>query len=342
MKRLLLLLLGLGMLGTIGWLGWNVWETTRYFEAHGREATLVVGPRYNAARWASPLPLKKIHAYAARLEPKYEVLIETDQPLKPGDTVHIRFLTRDLAPGLLAFSARPVVNTLRLRAADDGTPVKIEDTNLFDRLVDKAMGPPAEGVYVAPRAVAEAAPSNEKPTVPFLLAAPGEGTWRRIWNNSSPGEWILLGLGLLAAQSLLIAACDRQKAARRPNPNRKDFVHPSLRRIEADAPDAPSKKLTYLPKPDEEIVLPASQRPSAMATKSTLPPRADAPPAPDPALVPLRRADVPARPSSAPPPATADSAKVDETALPSLASKETAPPMPIRADEPVLKLPRKK
>ena len=60
MKRLFLLLLGLGLLYAVGALAWNVRETTRYFTANGREATLEIQQRYNAERWSSPLPVKKI------------------------------------------------------------------------------------------------------------------------------------------------------------------------------------------------------------------------------------------------------------------------------------------
>lgn len=355
MKRLFLLILGLGILGGLGWLGWNTWQTTRYFQENGRDATIVVGPRYNAARWAMP-PLKKIHTYAARLEPKYDVLIETDQELKENDKLAIRFLTRDLAPDLLAFSARPVVNTMRLRTTEDGTPVKIEDSNLFDQLVDRAMGPPAEGVYVRPRAKAEAAPDRQKPTVPFVISESGDSTWAIIWKNSRAGEWLAVGFALLAAQSLLIAVADRQKAAARPDTTKKGFVHPSLRRVEADA-TAPSKKLTYVPKPDEEIVLPESEkrRATTVADAAAATSRGEeTKPVPDPALapLPLRRgvaaeaAEAARRQAEAPAPAPAAAPadtepKIDETELPSLAKNETAPPMPIPQNDPVLKLRRK-
>ena len=254
MKRLLLLLLGLGLAAAIGGLGWNIWQTTKYFEAQGREATVVIGKRYNAEQWTSPVPIKKIRTYTAKLEPKYEVLVESDQDLKEGETRTIRFLTRDLAAGLVDYSIRPVSNTLRLRGADDGAPVKIEDTRLFDELVDKWMGPPAEGVTIRARPQAEAAPDRAKPTVPFVFTEAGDGTWAIIWKNSRVQEWLLLGIGLLAVQSLLIAAYDHHKDKRLAKRRSKN-AHPSLRNIEADAPATPSKKLTYVPKPDEEIVL---------------------------------------------------------------------------------------
>lgn len=316
MKRIILLVLALGLAVFLGRLGWNVWETTRYFQAHGRDATLVIGKRYNTERWSSPLPLKKIYTYTAKLEPKYDVLIESEQELRENDTVPVRFLPRDAAGEARAFSMRPLVNTMRLRGPDDGAPVKLDDTDAFDRLVDRAMGPPAEGVYVRRRPVREAAPSRDKPTVPFLITTAQGGTWSLVWKNSRVLEWMALGLAILAVNSLLGAAWARHQAARRPGVGKKGFVHPSLRKIQADAPDEPSKKLTYVPKPDEEIVLPEEEKRRLAEAR---------------AAVGAKAAKAAATEENAP----------AEQSLPSLAANETAPPMPITNGEPSLKLRRK-
>ena len=316
MKRILLLVLAIGLAVFLGRLGWNVWETTRYFEAHGRDATLVIGKRYNTERWSGPLPLKKIYTYTARLEPAHDVLIESEQDLREGETVNVRFLPRDAAEEARAFSMRPLVNTIRLRGADDGAPVRLDQADAFDRLVDRAMGPPAEGVYVRRRPVREAAPSREQPTVPFLITTAGGGTWSLIWKNSRVLEWVAFGLAVLAVQSLAGAAWARHLAARRPRAGKKGFVHPSLRKIEADAPAEASKKLTYVPKPDEEIVLPeAEKRRLAEARAAAAAKAAEAP--------------------------AAEAASI-EGALPSLAARETAPPVQIGGAEPSLKLKRKR
>lgn len=354
MKRIFLLLLGLGLAVAIGQLGWNLWQTTRYFEENGREATLVIGKRYNAERWSAPVPLKKIHTYTAKLQPKYEVLVESDQELKDGEMRTIRFLTRDVARGLVDYSIRPMANTLRLRGAEDGAPVKIEDTALFDNLVDKWMGPPAKGVYVRPRAVAEAAPSNEKPTVPFVFVDAGDNTWKILWSNSRVQEWLIFGLGLLSVQSLLIAAYDRHKEAGALKKLGKGYVHPSLRKIEADAPESPAKKLTYVPRPDEEIALSDREKrrlagqaqattPAADASPST-PPKSSTPslkfaPAPstENPVAPTPPA-IPAASEAVASPASGANTPAEEPA--SLLEHETAPPMPIPGDV-VLKLRRK-
>jgi hypothetical protein len=344
MKRLFLLLLGIGLAAFLGRLGWNVWETTRYFEAHGREATLVIGKRYNTERWSRPVPLKKIYAYTARLEPKYDVLIESEQEFKEGDQIEIRFLPRDAAEEARAFSMRPLVNTIRLRGPDDGSPVKLDDTDAFDRLVDRAMGPPAEGVYVRRRPVREAAPSREKPTVPFLVAPPDTGTWGLVWKNSRVLEWMALGLAVLAVNSLFASAWARHQEARRPGAHKKGFVHPTLRKIEADAPDAPSKKLTYVPKPDEEIVLPEAEKrrmAEAKAAAASAPAAASSPPAaPVHPTAPISPAAPVAAPAPHSPPEAVPASRAE--ALPSLAANETAPPMPIGNGEPTLKLRRKR
>ena len=334
MKKLFTLLFSLGLLAALGWLGWNTWQATRYFQDNGREARLVIGKRYNASRWMEPVPLKKIHTYTARLEPKYDVLVETDQDLKENDEIFIRFLTRDVAPPVLQFSVRPLVNSIRVRTEADGSPVKIEDTDIFDRLVDKAMGPPAEGVYVRPRAVAEQAPSHEKPTVPFLIGGAQDSTWELIWNNTRAGEWIVCGIWLFLVQAFLLHAWSLPWTSRPAGTERKDFVHPSMRRIDADAPPPPSTKITYVPKPEEEIALTEAER-RRRALASDFPAPAPATP---PASQPQPAAPIAGAPASATHPTPA-AEEVPEA--PALTSRETAPPMPISNDGPVLKLRRK-
>lgn len=312
MKKTVHLLLSLGLAFVIGWFGWNTWQTANYFRENGREGRLQIGSIYNASRWAEPVPVKKIHAYTALLEPKHQVLIESDQQLAEKSTVFVRFLTRDLAASINAFSIRPLVNTMRIRTAADGSPVKIEDTDAFDRIVEKAMGPVGPDVYVRARPQAEAAPDRAKPTVPFLIAGANDSTLEIIWNNSTVGEWVAYGLVVLLFKAWFLYALSLTWRAPRSVTERKDFVHPSMRRIEPDAPAAPAAKLTYVPKPEQEIHLPAT--------------------APRPAPLPHTPPPVPA-------PATATG---EDEASASLTSHETAPPMPIKShQEPVLKLRRK-
>ena len=339
MKRLFLLLLGMGLLYAVGALAWNVRETTRYFTANGREATLEIQQRYNAERWSSPLPVKKILTYAARLQPKYDVLIETDQELKPGQTITIRFLARDVAAQAVSLSKRPLVNTIRLRGAEDGAPVKIDETDAFDRLVDKAMGPPAEDVYVKPRAVDEAAPTREKPTVPFLIEKPGYTSWDLIVRNSRIGEWVFMLLGVLIALTLLSSAYERQTEAMRTSSRGKKFVHPSLRNVQAAAPET-QRKISYVPKGDEEFAKTDAEKKQTAAKESPpAPPAAIPAPKPVATRIPFK----PSTPSPASAPAAADKPTEPKPSaeLPSLRSNETAPPMPINRDEPALKLRRK-
>jgi hypothetical protein len=305
------LLISLGLAFVIGWLGWNTWETTRYFQENGREGRLQIGRSYNSSRWAEPLPLKKIHTYTALLEPKYEVLIESDHQLAENTTVFIRFLTRDLGASIDGFSVRPLVNTIRIRTAADGSPVKLDDTDAFDRLVDRAMGPVGPGVYVRARPQAEAAPDRAKPTVPFVIGGAQDSTMELIWKNSTVGEWVAYGLLVLLFKAWFLYAWSLSWRPVGSITERKDFVHPSMRRIDADAPEPASTRLTYVPKPEQAIVLPAS--------------------APRPAPPPYATPSVP-RPIGGP---------EDEASAP-LTSHETAPPMPIPAKtEPTLKLRRK-
>ena len=345
MKRVFLLLLGLGLAALIGRLGWNTWQSARFILDQGREATVVIGKRYNAERWTSPLPIKKVYTYTAKMEPKYEVLLETDQDLKDGQTLAIRFLTRDLAADLVDYSMRPVVNTLRLRGAEDGSPVKVEDTELFDAMVDKWMGPPAPGTYIRQRPQAEKAPNTGKPTVPFAFAEKGATTWDVVWSNSRVQEWILLGMGLLGVQTLLLSAYDHHKDSRLKKSRGKKFVHPSLRKVEAASPETPSKKLTYVPKTEEEIVLTEAEKRRRAASKppvsAPFPPRTPvaAPSADKVADAPLAASE----PLRGPVAGTggAPAAPIKPTEEPAaLNDRETAPPMPLNT-ETTLKLRRK-
>jgi hypothetical protein len=158
---------------------------------------------------------------------------------------------------------------------EDGTPVTLQDTDLFERALDKAMGPPAAGVYIRPRAVAEAAPDTTAPTVPFLIVEPGAVTWQVIWNNTQVGEWAVLVGWLLVLQWLFTHAWNLPwRSNAQSKTAKKDFVHPSLRRIDADQPEAPKAKISYTPRktPPAEAPAPASAAPSPASTIA-LPPR---------------------------------------------------------------------
>jgi hypothetical protein len=355
MKRFVLFLIGLLLLTALGWFGHNLWQTTRYFADNGREATLVVGERYNTSYWATP-PLKKIHTFTALLSPRHEVLIETDRELSPGESVPILFLPRDLAANLRAYSLRPLVNSLRLRTERDGAPVRIEDTDPFDRLVDRAMGPPAPGTWVRERPVAEAAPDRGKPTVPFILGTPGDAPWTLLRRDLRVGEWLALGFFVLAIQWFFASAWENQRAASRPDADRRDFIHPSLRRVDAAGFEPSQAKLTYVPKPDAEIVLPeaemkrlaaeraaAASRPPALAGPPSAAP--SSPAAPDPALTPLafRRGASREQPNQPAPDGLATAPLTpNPEALPPLTRNETAPPLPPAEENIALKLPRKR
>lgn len=250
MKKLLLFIIALGLAGALGKVLWNTWETTAIFHAEGREATLKVGKKYNTSHWSSPLPIKKIHVYTATMAEKYDVLIETDQALDEKATHTIRFLLRDRAAVVRQMSIRPLVGTIRLRAKEDGTPVTIKDTDLFERILAKAIGPLGDGVKPKAQPVAEAAPNLEVPSVPFLIAPPNAPIWRIAWENGTVGEGVILIVWILIVQWLLVNASNqpwRPNAAKRSE--KDNFVHPSMRRIDADTPAAASQKIAYTPKP---------------------------------------------------------------------------------------------
>lgn len=249
MKKIFWFLVSFALLSALGLLLKNSRDTVTYFQEQGRPATLKVGKKYNASRWTEPLPLKKIHAYTAMMLPDHAILIESDQELGEGTEYFIRFLTRDIADAGRSLSRLPLVNTIRLKSEVDGTPVKIADSDLMDRAIEKAMGPPAEGVYVPQRVVAEAGPDHVKPTVPFFFTGSKDPVPEVLWNNSTIVElFIIAAWAFMGLFFFLHAWSTPLFPSRKAGSERNDFVHPSLRRINPDMPADASVRLQYKPK----------------------------------------------------------------------------------------------
>lgn len=260
----------------------NSWQIAEFFRENGRTASLKIGPKYNASHWSSPLPLKRVHSYVAVLAPDHEVVIETAQSLKENETYFIRFLLRDNAEAARERSIRPLVESVRLRAEADGTPVRLKDTNLFDRVVEKAMGPPGPDVYVRPNAVAEAPLSREKPTVPFMISGEKDGSFATVWQNTTFAEWLILLAWVFAIKMVMLQAWVMPWSGDPAGTiKRKNRVHPTLRQIEPDARPERTPKLTYVPRGDDPAfvrpgtVMPPAPAPFASAeTPAPPPPRA--------------------------------------------------------------------
>lgn len=337
MKKILWFLFALALVAGLGNVLSNTWETTKYFQDNGREATIKVGRKYNASRWISPVPIKKVHSYVATLTPNHDVVIETDQSLKENQEYFIRFLFRDEALVAREKSLRLLVGTIRLKSEADGTPVKLADTNIFDRAVDKAMGPPAEGVYVRPREVAENAPAHDKPTVPFILAGAQDSTLEIVWNNSGIGEIILVAVWLLVIKTIALHAWATPFKPNRPTGSEsKNFVHPSMRRITRDAPDAPSAKISHKPKPAQPDFVPPPEPQTA-----PIPVPTPSPYTPPPAASSIPAAPPP-RPTAIPLPPGAKSPTAPSAPAEPYSTSTTAPFVPAQgAVEPTLKLTRK-
>jgi hypothetical protein len=257
MKKILWFLFGVLLVVGLGMMVRNAWQTAAYFEANGRVGTLKVGKKYNASRWTTPLPLKKIYTYTAVLAPDHEVLIESDQSLEEDKEYSVRFLLRDRATEGRRLSLRPLAGAIRLKSEADGTPVKLADSDLFDRAVAKAMGPMGEGYHEQARPVAEAAPSHEKPTVPYLFAGAEDPVPQVIWNNTTLGEWLIAIIWGFTAQLAFLQAWPR--AARRQLPG-KAGSHDPMRRIEADKP-LPQATIGYTPKPENADFVPPPAKP---------------------------------------------------------------------------------
>ena len=344
MKRVFLLLLGLGLAALIWRVGRDAWQSARVFQDQGRAATIVIGKRRDTERWSSPAPIKKIYTYAAKMEPTYEVLVETDQELKTDEKRGIRFLNHDQAAALAAYPTSPVVNTLRLQGAEQEPVANAETTQRSNAFVEGLMGPLADEAPVQPqpRPRTEAAPAvPRKPTVPFVFAEKDVGVLGIIWGNSRIQEWILVGLGLLGVHSLLFAAYEHHKDSLLKRKRGKKFVHPSLRNIEPTK-EEPTKKLTYVPKSKETIANPDIEKlrlaaKAAAASASTPAPASESAPGESRAAS-DRPAQEPLVGSSGDAPRPAS--RVLDVPAP-LADRETAPPMPVDVSNTALKLPGK-
>ncbi len=268
-KKIFYFLIALVIAGCIAKFVFEVWQSTAYVQTQGREGTLVIGQLYNASRWAGPLPLKKIHTYSATLAPKYQVVIESDQELVAKRQYFIRFLPRNKAPGAPSPRFRPLPGTIRLRAADDGTPVKVEDTAIMERLVEAAIGPLGPGhdpVMPGPQVV----PGQHTGTTPFLLGGARESLLELIWGNSQTGEWIALMVAVMLCVVTFLHACAHPWRSRPPRSESKDFIHPAMEEIEPDPPPGPLPRLPFKPGAGNAALNPAPAPEAASPTEPIL------------------------------------------------------------------------
>ncbi|TAG33298.1 MAG: hypothetical protein EAZ36_00870 [Verrucomicrobia bacterium] len=223
----------------------NSWQTAEYFRESGRPASIKVGTKCNASHWSSPLPLKRVHTYVALLAPDHEVVISTAKDLKENETYFVRFLLRDKAAIGRELSFRPIVESMRLKAEADGTPVRLEDTSLFDRALEKAMGPLGPGAYVPPARVAEAAPSQKSPSVPFMISGENDGPFTMLAQNITLGEGLALFAWLVAIKMIFLHAwATTWDSTPAGTIKRKNWVHPTLRQTEPDPTPAPPRPVS--------------------------------------------------------------------------------------------------
>lgn len=244
MKKVVYLLLSLGLGGVIVLFVAHALQSTAYVNTHGSAGTLMIDKTYGESRWSRPLPLKKIHAYTATLAPNYEVVLESDQELAEQGSYQIRFLTRDKLDEAHRARLRPVPGAIRLRTAQDPAPTKKDATIPINILIDKAMG--TAHVTKAP---APPAPVLGTSTayVPFLLVSENENFVETLWRNSRPGEWVFLVLAILLLNGLVKHAWTLPWRRLVSKADQKDFVHPSLRTIDASPAPKPRPPIGFNP-----------------------------------------------------------------------------------------------
>lgn len=251
MNKTLYLIATLVIAGLVAAFATDVWRSHDFVRTHGKEGTLRIGLRYNASRWAEPLPLKKIHAYTATLAPNYQVIIESDQDFNAGQQVFIRYI--ELGTKTDSASSRyfrPVPGSIRLRTEADGTPAKVDPTAPLDRALDKAMGSSSKS-STEDRTVGSVATNPTQSPTAFLVGGANDGMLELIWNNSRAGEWVLLLFVLFLWQAFAINAWTLPWREYKPLEEDKEFVHPSLEQVEPDAPRAPVTRIAFKPKPKE-------------------------------------------------------------------------------------------
>lgn len=205
----------------------QAWRSTAYLRANGQEGTLVIGQEYSSSRRAEPLLLKKIHTYTAVFG-EHQVVIESDQQLVASKEYPIHYLTRDKIQSAPAAQLRPVSGALRLRTANDSTPVPADPTALFNRLVDRAVGvfsPEAEPSQVV---TPEVKNTPGRP-VPFQFGSTKESTLHLIWRNSDVIEWVALLLATMLFLTLLTNAWTLPFRAGRLCEEDENFVRPASR-----------------------------------------------------------------------------------------------------------------
>ncbi len=236
MKKILYLLATLALGALIVGFVLHALQSTTYVNTHGRDGTLVIHQSYGDARLATPLPLKQIHTYTATLEPRHEVVIQSDQILAEQRTYGIRFLTRDRADDARRARLRPVPGSIRLRTTDDPVPKKQDPAAAFTLIVDKAMG---TVVVNPPAGSAHTLPTVSAGSVPFLLFERDQNLVEVLWANSRPGEWIFLLLALLLFNGLCQRAWNLPWSTRQSYAADDEHIHYSARVIEP-TPQAPS------------------------------------------------------------------------------------------------------
>lgn len=252
MNKTLYLIATLVITGLIAVLTIDVWRSHDFIRKQGIEGTLRIGQRYNATRWAEPLPLKKIHTYTATLSPRFEVIIESDQDFAPGKDVFIRHLKLGGMPAPeTSRLLRPLSGSIRLRTPADGSPDPVDPTAPMNRALDKAMGTSTSSA----RAEGSVATNPDQQPVAFLVGGTNDGLFELIWNNSRIGEWTLLVFALFFLQAFAINAWTLRWREYNPHEQDKDFVHPSLEQVEPDTPRTPAARISLKPKsavPDPE------------------------------------------------------------------------------------------
>ncbi|MDF3059334.1 MAG: hypothetical protein K0R17_3549 [Rariglobus sp.] len=261
MKKLLHFLTAFVIAALVGTFAFDAWQTTAYVRKEGLEGTLLVGDRYNASRWAAPLPLKKLNTYTATLFPRREVVVESDQDLAAGRKYFIRVLTPGQAVNAPAARLRPIPGRIRPRTSHDHAPVKVDGTQHLDRMLDAAVG--SARTDTSPPTAVQTPTLEHGDFVPFVLVEADESLFETLWRNSRAGEWLAAFLALILCKVLFIQACAQPWRIRRSPSERKDFVHPSLRPIDPDPIPASPQRITLPSKPVDPPPEPAAQASAA-------------------------------------------------------------------------------
>jgi hypothetical protein len=229
MKKVLWLGFATGCMLSLLYVAYSLAAAAHFFVEHGRTLVVEVENEYPGHAGKRTFLAKSSLG---------EVVLETDQPLVPTGQYTLRYLTRDLVGDRRGGWLLPAQNAIRIKPRDAGKQFDqpIRRIELFDEFTVYMWG------YV-PEGPAPKIPTyGREAAVPWVLDH--DNALAVLWHNTP--WYILTGLAVWAWFSWKLVrhgiSHPWQTGSRA---DRGDFIHPSLRRIDADHAEPASRPVSY-------------------------------------------------------------------------------------------------